>query len=227
MARRATRRPPERERARALEVVRRLGRAMPEARIALDFGDDLQLLASVILSAQSTDARVNLVTPALFARYPDAASWAAARPEELYPYIQTLGLFRAKAKALVGAMRAIAGEHGGRVPRTREALEALPGVGRKTAGVVLIHLGAGEAFPVDTHVGRVARRLGFTRERDPDRVEERLTALLPRESWAQGHQLFVWHGRRTCFARSPACERCVLDDLCPKVGVPRRRPAPA
>ena len=125
-------------------------------------------------------------------------------------------------------MRAIASEHSGRVPRERAALEALPGVGRKTAGVVLIHLGAGEAFPVDTHVGRVARRLGFTRERDPDRVEERLTRLLPRESWGRGHQLLVWHGRRTCAARSPDCERCVLADLCPRIGVeskPARVPA--
>ena len=219
MARRAARRPPERERARALEVVERLGREMPEARIALHFADDLQLLASVILSAQSTDARVNLVTPALFARFPDAAAYARTRPEDLYPFIQTLGLFRAKAKALVGAMEAIAVQHGGRVPRTRPALEALPGVGPKTAGVVLVHLGAGEAFPVDTHVGRVARRLGFTRLRDPDRVEERLCALLPRERWGQGHQLFVWHGRRTCAARRPACHRCAVVDLCPKVGV--------
>ena len=219
MARRAARRPPERERARALEVVERLGREMPEARIALHFADDLQLLASVMLSAQSTDVRVNMVTPALFARFPDAAAYARARPEELYPFIQTLGLFRAKAKALVGAMEAIAAQHGGRVPRTRPALEALPGVGPKTAGVVLVHLGAGEAFPVDTHVGRVARRLGFTRQRDPDRVEERLCALLPRERWGQGHQLFVWHGRRTCAARRPACDRCAVGDLCPKVGV--------
>ena len=195
---------------------------MPEARIALEFRDDLQLLVSVILSAQSTDARVNLVSPALFARFPDAAAFARAEPEELWPLIRTLGLFRAKAKAIVGAMRAIQASHGGRVPRDRAALEALPGGGRKTAGVVLVHLGAGEAFPVDTHVGRVARRLGFTRERVPGRVEDRLMLLLPRDRWGRGHQLFVWHGRRTCTARSPACDRCVLEDLCPKVGVTAR-----
>ena len=210
------------ERARAIEIVRRLDRAMPDARIALAFEDDLQLLVSVILSAQSTDARVNLVTPALFARFPDALAYARARPEELRPYIQTLGLFRAKARSIVRAMQVIAEEHGGRVPRERAALERLPGVGRKTAGVVLIHLGADEAFPVDTHVGRVARRLKLTREGDPDRVEERLTSLLPRDQWARGHQLFVWHGRRTCTSRAPACSRCVLDDLCPKVGVKSR-----
>jgi endonuclease-3 len=206
--------------------VERLARAMPEARIALEFHDDVQLLVSVILSAQSTDARVNLVSPPLFARYPDAASYAGARPEDLWPYLRTLGLFRAKSRAIVEAMKVIAGR-GGRVPRDRAALEALPGVGRKTAGVVLIHLGADDAFPVDTHVGRVARRLGFTRERDPDRVEERLRALVPRALWAQGHQLFVWHGRRTCTARAPACERCPLEDLCPKVGVKRTRVAAA
>ncbi len=208
---------------RANEALDRLEREMPEARIALAFGDDLQLLVSVMLSAQSTDARVNLVTPALFARFPEAAAYARAAPEDLWPFIRTVGLFRAKARAIVGAMRAIAAEHGGRVPRRREALEALPGVGRKTAGVVLIHLGADDAFPVDTHVGRVARRLGLTRARDPDEIEERLRRLLPRQRWARGHQLFVWHGRRTCFARAPACERCVLLDLCPRVGVKRRR----
>jgi endonuclease III len=207
------------EQARAVEVVDRLDREMPDARIALEFQDDLQLLVSVILSAQSTDARVNIVSPALFERFPDAAAYAAAKPEELWPYIRTLGLFRAKARSIVGAMRAIAEEHGGRVPRERAALEALPGVGRKTAGVVLIHLGAGHAFPVDTHVGRVARRLGFTREAEPGRVEERLVRLLPQDRWARGHQLFVWHGRRTCTAVRPACERCALADLCPKIGV--------
>jgi endonuclease III len=209
------------EQARALEVVERLQREMPEARIALAFRDDLQLLVSVMLSAQSTDARVNLVTPALFARFRDAAAYARARPEALWPFIRTVGLFRAKARNIVEAMRAIDRQHGGRVPRDRAALEALPGIGRKSAGVVLIHLGADQAFPVDTHVGRVARRLGFTRQRDPDEVEERLRRLVPRESWARGHQLFVWHGRRTCSARAPACARCVLLDLCPRVGVPR------
>jgi endonuclease-3 len=204
---------------RARESIDRLDRAMPEARIALHFDDDAQLLVSVMLSAQSTDAQVNKLTPALFARFPDAAAYARVRPQALWPYVKSCGLFRAKAKNIVSAMRVIVAEHGGRVPRTREELERLPGVGRKTAGVVLIHMGADEAFPVDTHVGRVARRLGLTRERDPDRVEERLRALVPRVRWARGHQLFVWHGRRTCMARSPACSRCVLEDLCPKVGV--------
>ncbi len=211
----------EARRARASEIVDRLKRAMPDVRIALEFADDVQLLVSVILSAQSTDAGVNRATPALFARVPGAAAYAAASPEELWPYIRSLGLFRNKAKAIVAAMRAIAREHGGRVPRTREALEALPGVGPKTAGVVLVHLGAAHAFPVDTHVGRVSRRLGLTRHADPSKVERDLEALLPPERWAKGHQLFVWHGRRTCLARAPACSRCAVDDLCPKRGVPR------
>jgi endonuclease-3 len=124
-------------------------------------------------------------------------------------------------------MRAIAEAHGGRVPRDREGLEALPGVGRKTAGVVLLHLGADAAFPVDTHVGRVARRLGLTRHREPARVEDVLRALYPRDRWGEGHQLFVWHGRRTCTARAPACARCPVAELCPKVGVKVKRIRPA
>ncbi len=220
--RRRTARPPdEAKRARAAEIVDRLERAMPDVRIALEFRDDVELLVSVILSAQSTDVGVNRATPALFARFPDAAAYAAAAPEELWPFIRSLGLYRNKAKAIVAAMRVVAAEHGGRVPRTREALEALPGVGPKTAGVVLVHLGAAHAFPVDTHVGRVSRRLGLSRETDPSKVERDLMALLPEARWAKGHQLFVWHGRRTCKALTPACSRCPLDDLCPKKGVPR------
>jgi len=207
-------------RARAAAIVDRLERAMPDAKIALEFGTDVELLVSVVLSAQSTDVGVNRVTPALFAAFPGAAAYARARPEELWPFIRSLGLFRNKARAIVAAMQAIEARHGGHVPRVREELEALPGVGRKTAGVVLIHLGAAQAFPVDTHVGRVARRLGLTREEDPDRVERDLMARVPEERWGRGHQLLVWHGRRTCAARAPACSRCVLDELCPKRGVP-------
>jgi endonuclease-3 len=206
-------------RARAVEVIDRLERAMPDVRIALEFGTDVELLVSVILSAQSTDVGVNKATPALFAAFPDAAAYAAAAPEALWPHIRSLGLFRNKAKAIVAAMRVIARDHGGRVPRERAALEALPGVGRKTAGVVLVHLGAAQAFPVDTHVGRVSRRLGFTRQEDPDKVEQDLMALVPEARWGRGHQLLVWHGRRTCAARAPACSRCPVADLCPKRGV--------
>jgi endonuclease-3 len=201
--------------------VDRLERAMPDVKIALEFGTDVELLVSVVLSAQSTDVGVNKVTPTLFAAFPDAAAYARARPEDLWPFIRSLGLYRNKARAIVAAMAALAERHGGHVPREREALEALPGVGRKTAGVVLVHLGAAQAFPVDTHVGRVSRRLGLTREEDPDKVERDLMALVPEARWGRGHQLLVWHGRRTCAARAPTCSRCVLDDLCPKRGVPR------
>ena len=209
---------------RARKVIDRLEAAMPGVRIELDFGTDLELLVAVILSAQARDVRVNQATPGLFAAFPDAAAYAAARPEELWPHVRTLGLFRNKAKAIVAAARVIQAEHGGRVPRTREALEALPGVGRKTAGVVLVHLGAGHAFPVDTHVGRLARRLGFSRAKDPDRVEEDLSALLPPERWGKAHQLLVWHGRRVCHARKPDCAACVVARLCPEAGV---APVPA
>ncbi|HEX9307543.1 MAG TPA: endonuclease III [Anaeromyxobacter sp.] len=220
--RRRTARPPDAaKRARAAEIVDRLERAMPDVRIALEFRDDVELLVSVILSAQSTDVGVNRATPALFARFPDAAAYAAAAPEDLWPFIRSLGLYRNKAKAIVAAMKVIAEHHGGRVPRTREALEGLPGVGPKTAGVVLVHLGAAHAFPVDTHVGRVSRRLGLSRETDPSKVERDLMALLPEARWAKGHQLFVWHGRRTCKALAPACSRCAVEPLCPKKGVPR------
>jgi endonuclease-3 len=216
-----------RERDRARQVIDRLDEAMPGARIELDFRTDLELLVAVILSAQARDVRVNEATPGLFAAFPDAASFAAADPEALWPHVRTLGLFRNKAKAIVATARVIEAEHGGRVPRTREALEALPGVGRKTAGVVLVHLGAGHAFPVDTHVGRVSRRLGFTRQTDPDRVEEELSVLLPPERWGKAHQLLVWHGRRTCHARNPDCAGCVVAELCRKVGVARRARAPS
>ena len=213
------------ERDRARKVIDRLEAAMPDAAIALDFGTDLELLVAVILSAQARDVRVNQATPGLFAAFPDAAAYAAARPEDLWPHVRSLGLFRNKARAIVAAARVIQDEHAGRVPRTREALEALPGVGRKTAGVVMVHLGAGHAFPVDTHVGRLARRLGFSRAKDPDRVEEDLSALLPPERWGKAHQLLVWQGRRVCHARRPACAECPVERLCPKAGVAAAAPA--
>lgn len=214
----------EAKRRRAIEVLDRLGTEMPEVRIELDYHTPLELLVAVILSAQCTDKRVNMVTPALFQRFPDAQAYASVKPEAVEPFIQTCGLYRAKAKNIVAAAKALVAEHGGQVPLARSALEKLPGVGRKTAGVVCIHLGGDAAFPVDTHVKRLAYRLGFTRQTDPDKVEADLQALLPTERWMVGHQLLVWHGRRTCFARSPACERCVVAALCPKKGV-RLKPA--
>jgi endonuclease-3 len=207
------------KRLRAIEVLERLERAMPDVRIELDYRTPLELLVAVMLSALCTEKRVNLVTPALFQRFPDAAAYASASVEQVEPFIQSCGLYRAKAKNLIAAARALVAEHGGEVPHSRAVLETLPGVGRKTAGVVCIHLGGDDAFPVDTHVKRLAFRLGFTRHEDPDKVEMDLQALLPTERWMKGHQLLVWHGRRTCFARSPACERCPVAPLCPKKGV--------
>jgi endonuclease III len=209
----------EAKRRRAVQVLDRLEAEMPEVRIELDYHTPLELLVAVILSAQCTDKRVNMVTPALFQRFPDAQAYAAVKPEVVEPFIQTCGLYRAKAKSLVAAAKALVAEHGGQVPRSRETLERLPGVGRKTAGVVCIHLGGDAAFPVDTHVKRLAGRLGFSSARHPDKIERDLQALLPHERWMKGHQLLVWHGRRTCFARSPACSRCVVAELCPKRGV--------
>jgi endonuclease-3 len=133
--------------------------------------------------------------------------------------IKSCGLYRSKARNLIAAAKVLVEQHQGEIPKTREALETLPGVGHKTAGVVCIHLGTEEAFPVDTHIRRLAKRLGFSKHDNPDDVEMDLRALLPTNRWTKGHQLLIWHGRRTCFARRPACERCVVADLCPKIGV--------
>src|SRR5881394_221629 len=201
------------------KIVRRLEKAMPEAKIALEYQDELQLLVSVMLSAQSTDAVVNTVTPALFAKHPTAAHYARSTPAKLGEFIKRVGLWRGKAKNLHAAMTQIHELHEGKIPRTREALRELPGVGWKTAGVVVNHAFGTPAFPVDTHVGRVARRLGLTRQEDPDKVEKDLTKLLKPELWGRAHQLLIWHGRRTCEARKPHCSRCVVADLCPRRGV--------
>jgi endonuclease-3 len=213
---------PERK-ARAVRVIERLDEAMPDAKIELDYQTPLQLVTAVILSAQCTDKRVNMVTPALFRRYPDARSLADADTAELEEMIHSCGFFRAKARSLKGMAAAVDAQHGGEVPTARAELAALPGVGPKTAGVVTVHLGGEPAFPVDTHVKRLARRLGFTKQEEPDRVEEDLQALVPQALWAKGHQLLIWHGRRTCFARSPACERCVVRGLCPRIGVAKAK----
>ncbi len=208
------------KRRRAGQVFEALRAAHPGVRIELDYRSDVELLIAVILSAQCTDKRVNLVTPGLFARFRDVRAYAAARPADLHPYIQSCGLYRAKARAIVAACRALVRDHGGRVPTSRERLRELPGVGPKTAGVVTLHLPGGEpAFPVDTHVGRRARRLGFTGQTHPDRVERELQGLLPPERWGLAHQLLVRHGRRHCAARKPACADCPLRNLCPRKGV--------
>ncbi|WP_371823542.1 endonuclease III [Myxococcus sp. CA056] len=209
------------KRERAVKVMERLEASMPDAHIELDFRSPLELLVAVMLSAQCTDKRVNMVTPALFQRFPNAHAYAEVQPADVEPFIRTCGLYRAKAKNIVAAAKILVGEHGGQVPLQRDTLAELPGVGRKTAGVVCIHLGGDDAFPVDTHVKRLAYRLGFTTHEDPDKVETDMRSVLPIPWWTKGHQLLVWHGRRTCFARSPECDRCVVAELCPKKGVAR------
>ncbi|MEW5741052.1 MAG: endonuclease III [Myxococcota bacterium] len=213
----------EEKRARALEILKRLDGAMPEAEIELDFETPLELLVSVVLSAQTTDKRVNLVTPALFRDFPTAQHYAQATPAQLEKYIQTVGLFRNKAKALVKLGQVLVERHGGAVPTTRAELAELPGAGQKTAGVVSIHLGTDKAFPVDTHILRLSKRLGLSTQPDPDGVEADLRKLVPEEWWFKGHQLLIWHGRRCCDARKPECHRCVVAELCPKKGVPKKK----
>jgi endonuclease-3 len=209
----------ERKRARAVEIIERLDHAMPEAKIELDYRTPLELVVAVALSAQTTDKRVNLVTPALFARFPTAAHYARATPGEVEGFIKTVGLFRNKSKNLVKLGQVLVERHGGEVPSSRAELAELPGVGNKTAGVVTIHLGAERAFPVDTHILRLSKRLGLSTKSDPDDVEEDLRKVFPPELWFKAHQLIIWHGRRCCDALRPECHRCVVAELCPRKGV--------
>ena len=206
--------------ARAAAIARRLRTAYPAARCSLDFRNPFQLLVATILSAQCTDKRVNAVTGPLFSRWPDPAALAAARPGDVEAAVRTTGFFRAKAKNILGCCRALVERHGGEVPRSLADLVRLPGVGRKTANVVLgSAFGEASGVVVDTHVGRISRRLGLTRQADAVKAERDLVALLPRDHWiAYSHRL-IEHGRTVCTARRPRCESCPLTDLCPKVGV--------
>ena len=205
---------------RALEIVRRLKQEYPAAECALSHRSALQLLVATILSAQCTDERVNKVTPALFARYPDARSFAEADPAELEKLIQSTGFFRNKAKNIIGAGRVLSERFGGQVPDTMDDLLTLPGVARKTANVILgTWFGKNEGMVVDTHIGRLAHRLKLTwhsrDDKDAVKIEQDLMEIIPRDDWTDlGHAL-IWHGRKVCAARKPACERCGLNDLCP------------
>ena len=191
---------------RARTILGRLKKEYPDARCALDHGDAYQLLVATILSAQCTDARVNLVTPALFARYPKAQVLAAADPAEVEELIRSTGFFRNKTKSLIGMARALVAGHGGAVPRTMEELRVLPGVGRKTANVVLGNAyGINEGVTVDTHVTRLSRLLGLTRHDDPVKIEQDLMQLFPQEEWALLSHLLIFHGRQVCIARRPRC----------------------
>ena len=202
------------------KVIAALRKTYPDAHCELNFATPLELLVATVLSAQCTDKRVNMVTPALFARFKTAADYAAAPLAELERMIQSTGFFRNKAKAIQSACRDIAGKHAGRVPDTMEALTALHGVGRKTANVILGNaFGKSEGVVVDTHVIRLSQRIGLTKQKTPEKIESDLMKLVPRAQWTMFSHWLIWHGRRRCYARGPECEQCELAKICPKIGV--------
>ncbi len=203
------------KRARIVPIVERLLQEHADAAIALTFRNPLELLVSVMLSAQTTDVNVNRVTESLFVKYRTPEDYLAVPVEELERDIYATGFFRQKAKAIRGTMAMLLAEFDGEVPRRLEELIRLPGVARKTANVVAAELGEPQGVVVDTHVRRLSQRLGLTREEDPVKIERDLQKLVPREHWGVFPHLLIWHGRRVCLARAPQCERCVLNDLCP------------
>jgi endonuclease-3 len=201
---------------RATVVFDRLHAEYPDAHCELDYTNPFQLLAATILSAQCTDKRVNMVTPVLFKRYPTPQALAGAKQEDVEEIIKTTGFFRNKAKSLIGMATALVTKFGGKVPNTMAELVTVPGAGRKTANVVLGNAyGIDEGVVVDTHVGRLSRRLGFTDLEDPVKVEQILMRLFPQKHWTLLSHLLIFHGRRICIARRPQCEHCVLHDICP------------
>jgi len=202
-------------RARIGPIVERLVAEHPDAVIALRFGSDIELLVSVMLSAQTTDVTVNRVTERLFRKYRRPEDYLAVPLEELERDVRPTGTFRQKARNIRGTMRVLLEEHGGEVPLRIDELTRLPGVGRKTANVVAAELGATQGIVVDTHVRRLSQRLGLTRYDDPAKIERDLQRVVPREDWARFPHLLIWHGRRVCTARAPRCELCALSDLCP------------
>lgn len=212
---------------RARRIDRLLAQRYPDARCELDFRTPLELLVATILSAQTTDVRVNLVTPVLFARYPDAEAYAAADRAELEELIRSTGFFRAKATSLIGLGRALVERFDGQVPPRLSDLVTLPGVGRKTANVVLGNAFGVPGLPVDTHVGRVARRLGLTGLEDPVKVEAELCLLIEKREWTMFSHRLIFHGRRTCHARRPACGACPVARLCPSYGIGETEPTAA
>jgi endonuclease-3 len=203
-------------RARAAEVFDLLQAEYPDAHCELDFADPFQLAVSTILSAQTTDERVNMVTPGLFERYPDAAALASALQEDVEQIIRSTGFFRNKARNIIGFARGLMERHGGVVPRTMAELAVLPGVGRKTANVILGNaFGLDEGVVVDTHVKRLSTLMRFTKEKTPEKIERDLMDAFPRERWTLLAHLLIWHGRRVCDARKPRCEACTVSGLCP------------
>jgi endonuclease-3 len=203
------------KRARIVPIIERLSAEYPDAKIALRYRSDLELLVSVMLSAQTTDVNVNRVTERLFQKYKRPEDYLAVPQEELERDIYATGFYRQKAKALRGTMAMLLEEFDGQVPRRLEDLVRLPGVARKTANVVAAELGNPQGIVVDTHVRRLSQRLGLTKQEDPVKIERDLQRLVPRESWGLFPHLLIWHGRRVCIARAPRCEDCVVNDLCP------------
>jgi endonuclease III len=204
----------------AAEIFSRLQALYPNARCALEHRNAYELLCATILSAQCTDAQVNLVTPTLFARYPTPFELARANPADVEEIIKSTGFFRNKTRSLIGMAQALVSEHGGEVPRTMEELRRLPGVGRKTANVLLGNAyNINEGVTVDTHVTRLSRLLGLSSERDAEKIESELMKLFPRESWGLLSHLLIFHGRNVCIARRPRCSDCVLAQLCPSSAV--------
>jgi endonuclease-3 len=200
---------------RIIPVIERLAAEHSDAKIALRFRNELELLVSVMLSAQTTDVNVNRVTETLFQKYRTPEDYLAVPQEELERDVYATGFFRQKTKAIRGTMQTLLDEFGGVVPRTIDELVRLPGVARKTANVVAAELGSPQGIVVDTHVRRLSQRLGFTKEEDPVKIERDLIKLVPREHWGRFPHLLIWHGRRVCIARRPLCEQCVISELCP------------
>jgi endonuclease-3 len=207
---------------RARKIERGLAKLYPDAHCALHYRNPLELLVATILSAQCTDTRVNLVTPALFARYPDARAFAEADLGELEQAIKSTGFFRNKAKNIKACCQAIVEKHGGAVPGSLEELILLPGIGRKTANVILGNAFDVPGITVDTHVGRLSRRLGLSKHGDPEKVERDLMEIIPRKNWTMFSHRMIFHGRQVCFAQRPRCEECLLARVCPKVGVAKK-----
>jgi endonuclease-3 len=206
---------------RAMEIVHRLKKAYPKAKCSLDFTNPFELLIATMLSAQSTDVRVNIVTKSLFRKYPNPAAFAAASQVEMERDVKQTGFFRNKAKAVIAASKAIMEKHNGETPRTMEELTQLPGVGRKTANVVLSNaFKTPVGIVVDTHVTRVSGRLGFTSNSDAEKIEQDLMKLIPQKEWTAFSHRLIYHGRQICIARKPKCAECVLNDVCPSAEEP-------
>ncbi len=211
--------PPPDQKRRVRRIIAGLAKLYPDARCALNYENPLQLLVATILAAQCTDRLVNTVTPALFARYPDARAFAEANQQELEQFVQKTGFYRSKASNVIACCKLIVAKHGGAVPRTMEHLTELAGVGRKTANVVLGNCFDVPGIPVDTHVRRLSRRMGLTVLNEPPKIEADLNALVPQSEWTMFAHRMIYHGRQVCHARKPRCDECTLAKLCPKVGV--------